>query len=54
MTVSSHKKKQAMEHFKDRVSGNEEGQYKVKLPNKTPTPTLGYSRDQAVRRLIQN
>ena len=44
----------ALVHFKDHVSRQKDGRYTVALPRKDPTPTLGSSRPQAMRRYLQN
>ena len=44
----------ALDHYKDNTSREEDGRYVVALPRKQPTPTLGSSRPQALRRFLQN
>ena len=45
---------QALDHFSDNVARDQTGRYTVKLPWKESTPLLGCSKEQAVRRYLQN
>lgn len=44
----------AVSHFKDTVSRDPDGRYRVQLPRKEPTPTLGESLGRATKRYQQN
>ena len=50
----SMEEQQALDHFHSTVSRDASGRYVVQLPRKIPTPELGCSREQAVRRFVQN
>ena len=45
---------QALEHFKDHTSQDNNGRYVVKLPRKEPLPELGESRPLALKQFLQN
>ena len=45
---------QALEHFKDHTSQDNNGRYMVKLPRKEPLPELGQSRPLALKPFLQN
>ena len=44
----------AVNHYLDHYHRLLDGRYSVKLPRKDPTPTLGESRSQALKRYLQN
>ena len=48
------KDQQALDHFKDTYSRDDEGRYVVKLPRRLTAPELGNSREQAAKRFFQN
>lgn len=45
---------QAVSHFQDHLTRDEDGRYRVSLPRRQPTPELGRSRSTALRRFVHN
>ena len=50
----SAEEQQPLDHFHSTVTREPMGRYVVQLPRKTPTPKLGFSRELASRRYMQN
>lgn len=51
-TTQTSEELRAVQHFGDTVRRDTDGRYRVSLPRKLPTPELGKSRDNAMRRYL--
>ena len=51
-TLFTPEEEQAVQHFQDTFSRDDDGRYRVSLPRRSLTLTLGRSRDIALRRYL--